>query len=245
MSDKIIYEKGFGGRYENDAATIILNNPSQNNLVNDEMLTELIEIVKSVSQDKKLKLLVLKSNGDNFCAGRDSGGDNRSIGGFKSSISNIISLNRALASLDCVTMALVQGKAFGMGAGIALQSDLTVASEDAQISFPEINKGLPPAVVLSYIKKWLPKKKALEMVFTGKTITASQAEQMFFVNEVTNGENLAQRGMEWADILCSKNTDAVHMCKSYLRQTDSLSLNESIDFALLNMTEWKAASLDK
>lgn len=240
MPEKILFRKGINGKHKESAATITINNPEKNNLIDDKMLSEFIAAIDMAREEGELKLLVIDSNGENFCAGRDSSGDNVTLKGFKSSISNIISLNRSISLLNCVSLSLVQGKAAGMGAGIAVQTDLTLASENATFSFTEMNHGLPPAIVLSYIGRWLPKKKANEMVFTGRAFDAKEAEKFFLVNEVVEQDKLYDSAYKWAEIICSKDKDAIRVCKKYLRGSLDLSIDESTDYALLSMVDWKS-----
>lgn len=243
VSDKIIYEKGVNGNHEDSAATIFLNNPEKDNLVDSRMLSDLIEAVKSAGNEKGLKLLVIDSKGNNFCAGRDPSGDNSTVEGFRTSISSIVSLNSAIASLKCVSMSVVRGKAMGMGAGIAMQTDLTLASDDAVFGFTEINYGLPPTIVLSYINRWIPKKRANEMIFTGKAITAGEAERFSLVNEITGTDNLSSTVEKWVDIICSKNTDAIGVCKEYLKNSEGMTTDKLSEFAIDVLTEWKTEKL--
>lgn len=244
MSEKIIVENGFEGKNTDHAATIILNNPEAGNIVNGEMLKELTMKIEETSRNKDLKLLVVASRGQDFCSGRDPSGSGNSLEDFKASISSIISLNRAIRSLKCVSMSVIKGRVAGMGAGIALQTDLTVASSDAVISFPEINGGLPPAIVLSYISRFIPRKRAMQMIFTGNPITSDEAFRMSYVNEVVELKDLYATALKWADSICSKDRRAIHACKSYLETSSSMSLQEATDLSLLKMVDWKSNKLD-
>ena len=149
MSDKVLLEKA------GDTATMTLNRPEKGNAVDSELMTALIERLTEAAADKALRVLVIEGRGHDFCSGRQPDVPRpENAAQFAGALSRIVRVNKLLQSFPGISLAVVQGKAFGFGCGLAVQSDVTLAAADARFAFPEINAGFPPTIVMSYLSRW-------------------------------------------------------------------------------------------
>jgi cyclohexa-1,5-dienecarbonyl-CoA hydratase len=99
---------------------------------------------------------------------------------------------RRMDALGVVTVASVQGAALGGGCEVMAYCDLVVASEKAKIGQPEIQVGVFPPVAALVFPRQMGYKKALELIVTGDTIGAAEAQSLGLVNQVVPPEELAE-----------------------------------------------------
>lgn len=194
---------------------LILNRPEAGNVLNQELFTDISQTLEELNRDEKVRLIIVKGAGDNFCVGGD--------------VAQIVALDKAgcrrfflglnqmyntFHQIDKVVIAMVHGYATAGGFGLALACDLIVASEDAHFGVTGVNVGL---FCMSGTAVMLPRivggKKALEMGLTGKIISAQEAESLGIVNIVVSRQRLEAATMELAQKILSKNPVSIVMGK--------------------------------
>ncbi|MFQ5904866.1 MAG: enoyl-CoA hydratase/isomerase family protein [Candidatus Binatia bacterium] len=217
-SQKIALEEKEG------VATLTLNRPDRDNAVDSEMMEAIVEALLDVSARGHSRVLLLCGRGDYFCSGRDPGQTpQKGPKEWTEVLGQITRVNRSLASFPGITVALVRGRAFGFGFGLAVQSDITLAAEDARFAFPEIKAGFPPTIVMSYLGRWMTRKKAFELVITGGEIDAYEAERLGLLNRVVATRQLTLEGEQWVALLLKQDAKALRVCKEFFRDTAHLN----------------------
>ncbi|MDI3314096.1 MAG: crotonase/enoyl-CoA hydratase family protein [Mycobacterium sp.] len=165
---------------------ITINRPEARNAVNGAVSTAVGNALEEAQHDADVRALVITGAGDkSFCAGADlkaiARGENlyhpdHGEWGFAGYVRHFI---------DKPTIAAVNGTALGGGTEVALASDLVVAEERAQFGLPEVKRGLiAGAGGVFRIVHQLPRRVALEMLFTGEPISAAEALKWGLVNQV-------------------------------------------------------------
>lgn len=164
---------------------ITINRPEARNAVNSAVSTAVGDALQMAQDDPEVRALVLTGAGESFCAGADlkaiARGENlfhpdHPEWGFAGYVRHFI---------DKPTIAAVNGTALGGGTELALASDLVVARESAVFGLPEVKRGLiAGAGGVFRIVEQLPRKVALELLFTGEPITAAEALRWGLINEV-------------------------------------------------------------
>lgn len=153
------------------------------NILHVPMLEELDAVLGSIEHDPSLKLLLLTGTGTAFCAGADvadhlPGAAERMLGLFRSVI-------RRLLAMECPTVAAVHGATLGAGCELMMACDLTIAAENARIGQPEIKLGVLPPVAAALLPRLVGRQRAMDLVLTGRTLTAHEAHAMGLVAEVS------------------------------------------------------------
>jgi cyclohexa-1,5-dienecarbonyl-CoA hydratase len=167
-------------------ATIVLNREPLN-VLNIAMMKEINQALDSLS-GQDFKVLLVKAEGKAFSAGVDVGehlGDQ-----VHEMIEVFHGMFRRMDALGVVTVASVQGAALGGGCEVMAYCDLVVASEKAKIGQPEIQVGVFPPVAALVFPRQMGYKKALELIVTGDTIGAAEAQSLGLVNQVVPPEEL-------------------------------------------------------
>ncbi len=181
-----------------DILQISLNNPDQLNILSTDILQSLAEILKNLKTDLSVKAVLLTGEGKAFCAGADikqlegmSGVAGLKFARFGQAVF------RELERLGIVSLAAIQGFAFGGGCELAMAATLRIASSTALFAQPEIKLGVIPGFGgTQRLPKLIGKGRALEMLLTGRRFTAQEALQWGFLNEVVAPENLIARATE-------------------------------------------------
>ena len=189
-------------RYENngDLAIAVINRPEALNALNGTVLQELSQVVAQVENDSEVRAFILTGEGRAFVAGADIGEQNaldvasaRKFSQFGSSIF------RRIEKLEIPTIAAVNGFCLGGGCELAMSFDIILASEKAKFGQPEVGLGITPG--FSGTQR-LPRRvgvaKAKELLFSGRMITAAEAERIGLVNGVYPAGELMNAALEMA-----------------------------------------------
>ena len=226
-SQKILLEEREG------VATLTLNRPERDNAVDSEMMEALSETLAGVRNRALSRVLVVRGNGDHFCGGREPGTTPpKSPKEWKEVLNRITQVNQLLTSFPGITVSLVHGKAFGFGLGLAVGCDITLVAEGARLAFPEVKAGLPPTFVMSYLGRLIPRKKAFELVITGREMNPQEAERLGLVNRVVPADQLVAEGERWVSLLLKQNAETLKTCKDFFRDTADLSSEDAVQYGV-------------
>ncbi len=172
---------------QNDIAILKINRPEALNAMNLDVISELSRAIDIISADAGIKVLIITGAGErSFCAGADISYmvNIDAITAEKYASSAQIVLNK-IEKLEKPVIAAINGFALGGGCEIALACDLRIASENAKIGQPEVTIGIPPGWGgTQRLLRIIGPAKAKEMIFTGKMISAIEAESIGLVNRV-------------------------------------------------------------
>jgi enoyl-CoA hydratase/carnithine racemase len=214
--ENIIYEKKDGIAY------ITLNRPDKLNAINDAMLEELDAAFAAAEPDLEVKVVVVKGAGRAFSVGQDLSGvgtsevlpDPRKPISRKKQLEAERRRNRRweyIFNLAKPTIAQVHGYCLGFGCNLAMVCDITIASEDALFGDPSIRMGL-----LSGMPLWIwlvGMKKTRELLYSGRYITAAEAEQFSLINKAVPKDKLEEEVFRLAKGISLLPGDGLANCK--------------------------------
>jgi enoyl-CoA hydratase/carnithine racemase len=189
-------------------ARVTLNRPERRNALSWTMVRELRRVLDTLAADRDVRVVVLTGAGDAaFCAGADLTGMADGAGHLElhESRGELAGVFRQLWHLGKPTIARVRGYALAGGMGLALACDLVIAADDAQFGTPEIDVGLWPFMITVPLVRSMPPKKALELMMTGRRVSAEEAERIGFVTRVVPVDQLDAAVDELAATLASKS----------------------------------------
>ncbi|BBY59593.1 crotonase/enoyl-CoA hydratase family protein [Mycolicibacterium sarraceniae] len=165
---------------------ITINRPDARNAVNGAVSTAVGDLLQQAQDDVDVWAVVLTGAGDkSFCAGADLKAIYKRENLFHPQHPEWGFAGYVRHFIDKPTIAAVNGAAFGGGTELALASDLVVAQESAKFGLPEVKRGLVAAAGGVFrIVDQLPRKVAMQVLFTGEPITAAEALEWGLINEV-------------------------------------------------------------
>lgn len=172
---------------QNDIAILKINRPEALNAMNLDVISELSRAIEIISVDQSIKVLIITGAGErSFCAGADiSYMVNIDAITAEKYASSAQSMLNKIEKMEKPVIAAINGFALGGGCELALVSDLRIASENAKLGQPEVTIGIPPGWGgTQRLLRIVGPAKAKEMIFTGKMISAQEAENIGLVNRV-------------------------------------------------------------
>jgi len=167
----------------NNIARLTLNKPPLN-VMDIAMMEELNAALASLRGDRASKVVVIAAAGKAFSAGVDIADHTKDR--VDEMIKKFHAIFHTLWSLEQPVVAAVQGAALGGGCELAIACDFIVASEKAKFGQPEIKVGVFPPIAALVLPRLIARKKAYELVLTGETIDAREAERLGLVNAVAS-----------------------------------------------------------
>jgi enoyl-CoA hydratase/carnithine racemase len=188
-------------RFERDKniGTIILNRPAKRNALSLELLREMRSLFETLKARNDIKVIIIKGAGKVFSAGHDiSQLVDHDVNYYKSIFEMCIEVMEKIQHIPQPVIAQVHGLATAAGCQLVAACDLAVAAEEALFGTPGVKIGLfcsTPAVPLV---RAIGRKRALEMLFTGRMISAREAERYGLVNKVAPSAQLEAETKELA-----------------------------------------------
>lgn len=165
-----------------DKAFLTINRPPLN-ILNISSMEEINEAISSLTGKNDIKVLVMAGSGDKaFSAGVDVADHTEDK--VEKMLQVFHDIFRNMLKLDQVTVAALKGLTLGGGCEIALFCDLIIAADNLKIGQPEIKLSVFPPVALLILPRLVGLKKASELLLTGKTIEAVEAERIGLINKV-------------------------------------------------------------
>jgi 3-hydroxypropionyl-coenzyme A dehydratase len=170
---------------QNDIAILKINRPEALNAMNLDVIHELTRAIDLISVDQGVKVLIITGAGErSFCAGADISYmvDIDAVTAEKYASSAQSMLNK-IEKMEKPVIAAINGFALGGGCELALVCDIRIASDNAKIGQPEVTIGIPPGWGgTQRLLRIVGPAKTKELIFTGKMISAHEAENMGLVN---------------------------------------------------------------
>lgn len=170
------------------AVTVELNRPARRNALDADLISALEEAFRTLAGAEGVRVVFLRGVGGTFCGGGDlawmreaaaqAEDENREDG------MALARMLKQLWDLPQLTVALIEGAAYGGGAGLAAACDLAVATADARFAFSEVRLGLVPATIAPYAVRAIGPRHARALFATGGVFDADYAQRIGLVTEV-------------------------------------------------------------
>src|SRR5206468_7017513 len=181
MIDEVLFEISAG------VARVTINRPERRNAMSYGVMSGLREAMTRARADETVRVVVLTGAGDKaFCAGADLTGiaENAGAAAAHAGRGLLADLFRDMWSLGKPIIAKLRGYALAGGFGLACACDVVVAADDAVFGTPEINVGLWPYMISVPLLRSMPPKTALDLMMTGRRVTAEEGARIGFVQRV-------------------------------------------------------------
>src|SRR5437879_9302333 len=213
---------------------ITMNRPAALNSINDKMGEEFSTALKEAERDEDTRCLIITGAGRAFSAGeyvsglkeRYGGESHPSLGDHLRKKYHPIILR--IRHMEKPVIARINGIAAGSGASIALACDMRIASEEAGLKQAFIGVGLVPDSGSSYfLTRMIGPGRALELIMTGKTIPAKEAEQLGLINKTVPGTELDNVVNSVAEKLANGPTKALGLSKRVVNQVNQFETPEA------------------
>ena len=204
--------------HDGPVTTLTLNRPDKRNALNLALLDELAAAIQATEVRATQRVLVLRGAGPAFCAGLDLAEAAASPDARNRSADMIGTVLAALATSRLVTIAAVHGAALAGGAGLMSACDFAVATTDTKFGFPEVKRGLVPALIMTFLRRQLRERDVRELLLLGQSFPAAHAHAIGLVNRIVADEAaLAAEVRALGESVLQGAPEAIAQTKSLLR----------------------------
>jgi enoyl-CoA hydratase len=205
-------------QYDGDVGVARLNRADEGNALTASTMEALAEVLEGFDSDAEVRCAVITGDRKVFASGADTGeGDPGPA------------LWQRLTTSRIPTIACVGGYAIGAGWQLALGCDMTVAAESAEFGQPEIVVGLiPGGGATQRLTRVIGRQRTLELVLTGRRITAQEAMTMGLVNRVTGNRECLERTLELAHVVARRPPLAVQLAREAVRTAEDVGLTAGL-----------------
>lgn len=211
MNDPILREEPTGP----GVVTLTLNRPDRRNALTIALMDALCEAIKRHEADTEARVLILRGAGPVFCAGLDleEASDPSTAERGAEGIGRLVTL---LARSSLATIAAAHGAAMAGGAGLLAACDFAIAADGLRIGFPEVRRGLVPAVVATVLRRKVAEADLRSLLLLAEPIDAVQARAMGLVHRAVPADRLEAEANALADLILEGAPEAVRETKRLL-----------------------------
>jgi len=226
-----------------EVLTFTLNNPDHGNEVTGAMFDAMKAELRAEFTEPRARVLRIRARGKVFCTGRERVARDRES--VHAEAERLVDFKRNLRISTMISVAEVQGDAFGFGIGLAIVCDFPLVAETASLCFPEMKFGLAPAAIMAYLGEYALPRFAFPLVLFGEPFSPQSAAEMGLISRVCAAETLSSE----ADALVAKilklDAGATRRCKEFFLTAQSHWFEKNCQLATDALTEGTMVVLGK
>ena len=225
---KILFEK------KENVGWITLNDAKKRNPLSLELMNELGQLLDRISKDRNIHVVVINGKGPSFCVGHDINelvGEKYALEHFQKIFSTCTDLMKKIQNIPQPVIAQVHGIATAAGCQLVAACDLAICDTKTKFCTPGTKIGLfclTPMVPLSRV---IGRRRALDMLFTGRNISAKEAEHFGLVNRVVDSSKLLQETEKWANEIAKFSLYTLESGKKAFYHQINLDDNMAYDYS--------------
>jgi methylglutaconyl-CoA hydratase len=226
-----------------DVLNFTLNNSEHGNEVTGVMFDAMLAELRHEASHPAARVLRLRARGKVFCTGRERAG--RDAAAIHHESARLIEFKHALRVSPLISVAEVQGDAFGFGFGLAIVCDFVYVAESAALGFPEMKFGLAPAAIMAYLGEYALPRFAFPLVLFGDPVAPQQARQIGLISHVSPANMLASDVDAIIERILRLDPNAARNCKEFFQTAQQNSFDQNCRLATEALTVGSMAVLSR
>ena len=231
---------------DGNVGIITLDRPKEMNAVNLEMLNEVAYQVQEWEYDDNIRCIVIKGNDDVFAAGLDMEALSYEVNQQSLALRAWQDEFNKIANCTKPIVVALSGYALGLGCDLAMAGDVVLASESTQIGYPEVSIGTIPSFGgCTKLIHRIGKAKAMEMILTGKAMSAEEASLCGLISRVVPLKDIFDEALRVDNRIAGLPYQAVLQAKETLKQVENMNMQNGLELELkscrltMNTSEFK------
>jgi enoyl-CoA hydratase len=210
-------------------AILTLNRPEALNALSFRIIEDIGRALDEVAKSKARALIVTGAGPKAFCAGADIKElRNRDLSAQKRGAELGQAVFAKLDTLPIASVAVINGYAFGGGLELALACTFRLGTKNAKVGLPEIKLGLIPGYGgTQRLPRVVGEARALEMIMTGRTVAAEEAERIGLVNRIVDGDPI-DAGMAFAREFTCYSLPVLGFARSAVKRALDMPIHEGL-----------------
>ena len=222
---------------------ITLARPEKKNALDRVTADELAEALFALSQ-APVNVVAIDGEGPDFCTGADLAALEAMLDAPREQhLDDAKALGHVfhtIRRMEKPVVALVKGRAYAGGAGLATACDIVLAHEEARFAYPEVTIGFVPAMVMTMLRRSVGEKQAFDLVSTGRILSADEAERIGLVSRVVPAATFDEDIDATLEQISRAPTTALALTKWLFYKLDSLSFEDGIAAGVVTNVEARA-----
>ena len=212
-------------------ATITIDDPARRNPLSNADMAEMARMIDAAAADDEVRVIVITGEGDTaFSAGGDLSGGfvDRPLADHDDRAA-LATLLRSMRRAGKPIVARVNGHALAGGFGLAAACDISIAVGDATFGAPEVKVGLWPMMITAVLQRVMPRKAALELMMTGRRMSADEALRLGVVSRVVRREELDDAVDLVVDSLVSMSPLVLRLGRDAFHAVEDLGFDAALE----------------
>lgn len=222
---------------------ITLARPEKRNALDRATAEELAEALFALSESA-VRVVALDAEGPDFCAGADLEALEAMLDsprqGHIEDAKALGHVFHTIRRMEKPVVALVKGRAFAGGAGLASACDIVLAREDARFAYPEVAIGFVPAMVMTMLRRSVGEKHAFDLVSTGRVLSAEEAERIGLVSRVFSSAEFDKASSAVLEGLATSSPSALAATKTLFYKLDNMTFLDGISAGIVANADARA-----
>ena len=224
--------------YNKDIARVIINEPKTYNSLSYKNLKDLINVLKKLDKDKKVKVIILEGAGKGFSAGHNlkEVKDLKKKERYKKLFNLCSKLMLQIVEGKKPVIAKVHGAAYAAGCQLVASCDLAYSTNDALFATPGVNIGLFCSTPMVAVSRKINRKPMMKMLLTGEPIKANYAKEIGLINDYFSKSKLNSETMKIAKKIASKSNLTIKIGKQAFYKQLEMPLRKAYSYTSQMMT---------
>jgi methylglutaconyl-CoA hydratase len=222
---------------------ITLARPDKKNALDRVTADELAEALFAMSESP-VNVVAIDGEGPDFCTGADLAAIEEMLDAPRQQhLDDAKALGHVfhtIRRMEKPVVALVKGRAYAGGAGLATACDIVLAHEDARFAYPEVTIGFVPAMVMTMLRRSVGEKHAFDLVSTGRILKADEAQAIGLVSRVFAAMEFEQLSRAALDNLAAAPPSAMAATKTLFYKLDTLGFLDGISAGIVANADARA-----
>ena len=221
-----------------DIARVIINEPKTYNSLSYKNLKDLINVLKKLDKDKKVKVIILEGAGKGFSAGHNlkEVKDLKKKERYKRLFNLCSKLMLQIVEGKKPVIAKVHGAAYAAGCQLVASCDLAYSTKDALFATPGVNIGLFCSTPMVAVSRKINRKPMMKMLLTGEPIKANYAKEIGLINDYFSKSKLNSETMKIAKKIASKSNLTIKIGKQAFYKQLEMPLRKAYSYTSQMMT---------
>ncbi len=221
-----------------DIARVIINEPKTYNSLSYKNLKDLINVLKKLDKDKKVKVIILEGAGKGFSAGHNlkEVKDLKKKERYKKLFNLCSKLMLQIVEGKKPVIAKVHGAAYAAGCQLVASCDLAYSTKDALFATPGVNIGLFCSTPMVAVSRKINRKPMMKMLLTGEPIKANYAKEIGLINDYFSKTKLNSETMKIAKKIASKSNLTIKIGKQAFYKQLEMPLRKAYSYTSQMMT---------
>jgi enoyl-CoA hydratase/carnithine racemase len=210
-------------------AHFTINREQQRNALSADAVSLFLKYLDQAEKDENVSVILVTASGDKaFCSGADLA--DATGGELAQGVRSYARLLKRLTGYPKPVVAKVNGYCLAGGLGIMLACDIVIARNDAKFGTPEVKVGLFPMMIGALIYRNVLRKKAMQMVLLGETLSAAQAQEMGLITRAVAPQKLEAAVAETLERLADKSPIGMKIGKQAYYAMADMPFEDAVDF---------------